>query len=100
MKIESEKNTIRMMIGIYCRRKHQSQRGELCDDCCKLLEYALRRLDNCPHGDAKPTCRKCRIHCYAPAQRQLVRDVMRYVGPRMMLINPIAAIRHLLNEIR
>lgn len=30
-KIESEKQTIALMIKIYCRKKHHSK--QLCDDC-------------------------------------------------------------------
>ena len=114
-RIEREKKVISRMIAIYCHRHHgspadsndisghhsnHSDRDCLCDDCRELLEYARQRLDRCPHGNRKPSCRKCPIHCYAPSRRQQMRAVMRYVGPRMLLIHPLTAIRHLLDELK
>lgn len=97
-RIEKEKEVVERMIGIYCRRKHRSASGCLCDECYELLAYARRRLDYCPKGDAKSSCRKCEIHCYSAANRERIREVMRYVGPRMMLIDPVAALSHLIRE--
>lgn len=88
------------MIQIYCRRHHDPGKGELCPECQHLLDYAISRIDRCPQGNAKSSCRKCPIHCYRPEQRARIRKIMRYVGPRMLYIHPIAAIRHLLNEMR
>ena len=39
-----------------------------------------------------------RYHCYAPAQREQIRAIMRYAGPRMILHHRVAAIRHLLKK--
>lgn len=88
------------MIGIYCRKQHGAAKGTLCDDCAALLDYALARLSRCPHGEAKTSCRKCPTHCYRPDRREDIRRVMRYVGPRMLFIAPLAAIRHLISELR
>ena len=98
-RIEREKKTIGQMIGIYCRWRHRSPRAELCPDCAALLGYARNRLDHCPKGNAKTSCRKCEIHCYSPVNRRRIREVMRYVGPRMIFIHPIAAVRHLTTEL-
>ena len=62
------------------------------------MEYVRERVDKCPQGDGKRSCRVCPIHCYRPDQREAIRRVMRYAGPRMMLHHPIMAIRHLLSE--
>lgn len=43
-RIEKEKQTINLMINIYCRKKHKHKNG-LCEDCQELLEYAHKRLD-------------------------------------------------------
>lgn len=99
-RIEREKRVIAQMTGIYCRKKHGSAKGMLCDDCRALLEYAHARLERCPHGEKKSSCRKCPVHCYTPKNRQRVRDVMRYVGPRMLLYSPLEAIRHLISEMK
>ena len=54
------------MIKIYCTYHHKDNETntELCDKCQKLLEYARYRLSKCPHGEKKPTCGQCKIHCY------------------------------------
>lgn len=87
---------MRAMLGIACRDRHGSS-GALCADCAALLDYATRRLGACPYGPAKPTCSNCRIHCYAPREREQVRDLMRYAGPRMLRTHPILALRHVLD---
>lgn len=82
------------MVRIYCRHKEGNRL--LCPDCEALIQYAVTRLSKCPFGEAKTTCRKCTVHCYRPDMKELIRRVMRYSGPRMILYSPMAAIRHLL----
>lgn len=93
-RIEDEKRTVKLMIGLYCRRKHRTP--VLCDACAELLAYAHKRLDACRFGYEKSACKKCPVHCYAPAFRAKIREVMRFSGPRMLFRHPAAAIRHLL----
>ncbi len=57
---------------------------ELCRDCAELLAYAVQRRLRCPY-DPKPMCKRCPTHCYAAAQRERIREVMRYAGPRLLL---------------
>ena len=95
-RIESEKNTVGMMVRLYCRRYEGNK--ELCQDCSQLLSYAKARLDRCKFGNEKSTCKKCPIHCYKPDMREKMRTVMRWAGPRMMLYHPIEAIKHLIRE--
>ena len=97
-RIDREKKVVRQMIEIFCHRHHAT--CNLCDECEDLLKYALDRLDRCPKGPAKTSCRKCDIHCYAPVQKKRIREVMRYVGPKMIFIHPITAIRHLISELK
>lgn len=97
-RIEREKSVVQLMISFYCRRHHGGATG-LCEECAALRDYAFSRLDRCPHGNAKPSCRKCAIHCYAPHRKEHIRSVMRYVGPRMLFIHPAAAVRHLFDEL-
>ena len=99
-RIEREKRVVGQMIAIYCRGHHRPEAGGLCPDCRSLLDYACRRVDCCPKGSRKSSCRKCEIHCYTPANRAKIRAVMKYAGPRMILIHPLAAIRHLIAEMR
>lgn len=93
--IEREKHTINKMIRIYCAAQHRpSASGQLCESCLELLDYAHRRLERCPKGNSKSSCRKCEIHCYSSDKREQIRAVMRFAGPRMLLVSPMAALRH------
>lgn len=95
-KIEREKRIVSTMIALYCKHHHRAEDGsELCAECAELREYALQRLSRCAHGEEKPSCKRCPIHCYKPAMRERIVKVMRYSGPRMMLYHPIMALRHL-----
>lgn len=95
-RIEREKQTVRAMVGVYCRGHHGRP---LCDACMELLQYALCRLERCPFGPSKPTCARCPIHCYKPALREQVKAVMRYAGPRMIYRHPWLAVRHWLDAL-
>lgn len=97
-RIEREQRTVEQMIRIYCRRKEGNDK--LCPNCAALLEYARLRLSQCPFGEEKTSCRKCAIHCYRSDMKERIKAVMRFSGPRMIVYNPLAAIRHLLTEMR
>lgn len=92
--IEREKATVAKMVTLYCRKRDSSDR-ELCPLCEELLAYAHKRLDRCPYGNDKPSCKRCTIHCYKPDMRERMRIVMRFAGPRMLFHYPADAIRHL-----
>ena len=94
-RIAHEKKVVELMIRIYCRKKEKN--ASLCPDCEELLRYAHARLDRCPFGEKKNSCKKCTVHCYKPAMLERMRLVMRFSGPRMMLYAPWEALRHLLN---
>lgn len=97
-RLEREKHTVEKMVRLYCRGLEKN--SELCEDCRSTLEYALKRLDHCPHGNNKPTCRQCTTHCYNVNVRRHMQAIMRYSGPRMILHHPLAAIRHLFRELK
>lgn len=69
--IEEEKKVVAEMIRIYCRYREGYR--ELCSECRDLLAYAHARLDRCPYGERKPSCRSCKIHCYNPAMASRIR---------------------------
>lgn len=56
---------------------------KLCDDCKKLLLHASSKRVICPY-DPKPACKKCPTHCYDPVYREMIREVMRYSGKRLI----------------
>lgn len=97
-RLERERATVAAMVRLYCRGHHGGR--TLCRDCAALIEYADYRLDRCPFETDKPTCVACPIHCYRAAERERMREVMRYAGPRMLWRHPYLAIRHLLDERR
>lgn len=92
-RIEKEKRVVAVMVRLYCRKKEGNH--DLCSDCRRLIEYAQARLDRCPFGEDKGSCSRCRVHCYAPAMRQRIKQVMRFSGPRMILYCPFEALRHM-----
>lgn len=91
-RIEQEKKTVEQMIRLYCRKKEGNK--QLCLQCRELLDYAHARLSRCPFGEEKTSCRLCTVHCYKPAMKEHMKEVMRYAGPRMLFYHPIAALRH------
>lgn len=94
---DGEKKVVNTMIQIYCKAHHSTPCG-LCTDCVALSEYAMKRLENCPYGEQKPTCESCTIHCYKSDMRQKIRIVMRYAGPRMLFLHPMDTFRHFFQE--
>ncbi len=100
-KIEREAKILEVMIGIYCHKHHKYPGNKgLCDSCQYLLDYSQNRLNNCPQIDNKPTCAKCTIHCYNTNNREEIRRVMRYSGPRMLFKRPLMAVFHLSDMLR
>ena len=97
-KRQREKQMVTEMIRLYCRKKHGGR--ELCPECAALAEYARLRSDKCPFMAEKTFCSNCRVHCYKPEMREKIREVMRFSGPRMIFIHPIAAIRHVIETKR
>lgn len=58
---------------------------ELCAACAAFMDYAVTRRIKCPLEAEKSTCKHCRIHCYAPEQRALVKQIMAWSGIRMII---------------
>ncbi len=98
-RISRERRTVRAMVELWCRGHHgTTRRSGLCEDCTPLAAYADARLERCVFGEEKPVCKECPVHCYRPVEKELMRQVMRWAGPRMLRVHPILAIRHLLDE--
>ncbi len=97
-RLEREWRTVHSMIRLYCRGRH-GEREDLCPDCAELAAFARLRLEKCPFETNKPTCAKCSIHCYRGRahERELIREVMRYAGPRLIFHHPVLALRHKLD---
>ena len=93
-KREREKETVSLMIAIYCRKKHGGK--TLCPDCAALEAYARQSSDKCPFMETKTFCSNCKVHCYKPDMREKIREVMRFSGPRMIFHHPVMAMRHVI----
>jgi hypothetical protein len=94
-RLAREWKTVTGMIHIYCRACHSDA---LCPDCLDLIRYVALRLDHCRFGHDKPTCARCPVHCYQRNQREKIKTVMRYAGPRMMWRHPWLSLRHFLDS--
>ena len=92
--------TVTAMVRIYCRAHHGRTGAALCEACAELAGYAELRLSKCPFGPEKTTCRECPVHCYRPGEREAMKHVMRFAGPRMLWRHPWLAARHLWLERR
>ena len=95
-KREREKETVTLMIRLYCRKKHGGK--ERCPECAELDAYARLRSDKCPFMETKTFCSNCKVHCYKKDMREKIREVMRFSGPRMIFHHPIMAIRHVIES--
>lgn len=96
-KREREKETVSLMIRIYCKKNHGTKNG-LCPECAELEQYATMRSDKCPFMETKTFCANCKVHCYKPEMREKIRQVMRFSGPRMIFYHPVMAMRHLIES--
>lgn len=95
-KREREKETVSLMISLYCRKKHGGKK--LCPECAALNTYARIRSDRCPFMEQKTFCSNCKVHCYKADMREKIREVMRFSGPRMIFYHPVMAIRHVMES--
>ncbi len=98
-RLAREWKTMAVMVRCFCRRHHNA-RNDLCTECQELLDYATIRLDRCRFGSEKPTCANCPVHCYLPQQREQMREIMRYAGPRMVWRHPVLSLRHWIDGFR
>ena len=92
--LAGERETIRVMIALYCHDHHHT--SSPCEPCRELLEYAIERVKQCPLQEQRTTCGKCHIHCFKPSMQKKIKEVMRYAGPRMLKTHPLLAAKHML----
>lgn len=105
--------TLAMFIHIYCKHKHAESPREtahfkthdvtaiagreiiVCESCKKLLQHAFVKRSNCPM-DPKPACKHCPNHCYHPAYRAQIREVMKFSGKKLLFSGRLDYLFHLL----
>ena len=85
------------LIRLFCRKRHMAvgSADGLCPACHAVYAYAMERLRRCPRMAEKTFCSECPIHCYRPAEREQIRQIMRYAGPRMLWHHPWMTLRHM-----
>ncbi|OGT97669.1 MAG: hypothetical protein A2079_05680 [Geobacteraceae bacterium GWC2_48_7] len=93
-------------VEVYCIGKHGDTARKLfilpggagerifCQECFSFMEYAIAKRMKCPLETEKPSCKHCRIHCYASEQREKVREIMGYAGRKLMLRGRLDYIWH------
>lgn len=84
-------------VEVYCcGRHHANERSalvlpeglgvrNLCPECTSFLAYAITKRLKCPLEAEKPTCKHCKIHCYAKPEREKMREIMSYAGRKLMM---------------
>lgn len=97
-RIGREKLTISRMIALYARDCPGASTEE--GHYAVLNDYADKRLDKCVFGEEKPACKQCPVHCYQPAKREEMKQIMRWAGPRMLWRHPVLTVLHLLDDRR
>ncbi|EAS7627155.1 nitrous oxide-stimulated promoter family protein [Salmonella enterica] len=97
-RIAREKLTIKKMIALYESQCPQALAVQGHYD--SLFAYAQKRLDKCVFGEEKPACKQCPVHCYQPAKREEMKQIMRWAGPRMLWRHPVLTVRHLIDDKR
>ena len=95
LRLRREEKTIEVMTAMYCQ-SHSATDGAspLCAQCAQFLKYARKRIEYCRYGVQKPACSECPNHCYIPEQKEMVRKIMHYAGPRIITSHPILALLH------
>lgn len=111
--VQRDLRTLARFIAVYCQNKHAEEpkapvelkthdvaaiAGDplsLCSECTKLLAHAFVKRSRCPM-DPKPACKHCPQHCYHPAYRERIRDVMKYSGRKLVLSGRLDYLFHLL----
>lgn len=93
---EREIETVETMIRMFCKAKHKKQ--NLCQSCHYLVTYTKIKQEDCPFGESKPVCSQCQVHCYRQKEREEIKEIMRFAGPRMMYRHPIMAIDHIISK--
>lgn len=97
-------------VSIFCRERHRGEKSPLalrqidvkdlvkdgiflCDDCRRIIRYAVTMRLRCPHAP-KPPCKKCPTKCYHPEYRQKIREIMKFSGIHLIKHGRLDMIYH------
>ncbi len=79
-RVAREQAVVAWMFRRHCRKAHATPRPP-CPACARLTAAAQRRLERCPHGEAKPSCTRCEIRCFSKEELEGIREMMLAAGP-------------------
>lgn len=94
---QKEIKVLEIMIKLY-QKQHQDLMSK--DQSLDLLAYSSHRVINCPRKDVKTFCGSCPIHCYSEKYKVMIKKVMAYAGPRMIIYHPFVAMQHLIDSLK
>jgi hypothetical protein len=97
--ITREKKMVEAMVKIYCENHHNTK-DSLCANCIEIKDYAINRLEKCPHQEKKPFCGRCGLKCYNSKFRDKAEKVFMYSGPRMFFQHPILGLQHICDSFK
>lgn len=101
-KLHRDIQLLARFVAIYCRSAHPHKEKQplrvngkvkaylhgmalpLCPGCSKTLIHGVSKRLQCPY-DPKPRCKVCPTHCYHPAYRSSMKEVMRVAGKKLLL---------------
>ncbi len=99
-KRQQEMKSMQEIITLYCHGKQHLREAcaGLCPECQHIAGYARSRILGCPRMAEKSFCAVCPIHCYQKKEREQIRKIMRWAGPRMLLRHPLMTLRHIWHQ--
>lgn len=66
----------------------------------EVLQYALKRTENCRHMATKTFCHNCETPCYSKNMMEKITHIMKSEGKKMLLKHPLTAVRQAFYIIR
>lgn len=81
-RIADRKSYIDHAVRFYCTKKHG---GDLCNGCRELLDYAMKRIEDCPNNVTGIRCNGCPRRCYNSDMADRMGDVLSYTMLHMLL---------------
>jgi hypothetical protein len=73
---------------------------ELCPQCFEMVVRAEKHASRCPHMAYKTFCHSCPLPCYSKSHLEEIAQMMRFSGPRLMLHNPLIALRYIREAVK
>ena len=86
--VEKDFNILKRFVTTHCHYQHGTKKESICAECEDLIQYAKKKLENCPY-DPKPKCKDCKTHCYKEIYQNRVKEAMSVAGAQFMKNNTL-----------